>query len=213
MSLTKFIFYLIVLAGVAVGVINHYNSQHRGPYIAEIMDKAARYDDVGIAAEIDWVKLRAFMKADLIARAQKSNPITKGASRGAHLNPDHINKVVDYYIQPQNIVLLFRLKKGYAPYYYENDFVASVKAHKFTGIEVLFQHPENKSVSPVFGNAQVKAIFSLNKDIEWKMTELHVPLSLVPSYIPSAGEVDRTIETLNEKGLLRKPAVPQEKTE
>lgn len=210
MSLPKFIFYLLVLAGIAVGVINHLNAKHRDPYIAEIMDKAARYDDKGIAQEVDWEKLRTFMKLDLIQRAQKTNPVMGGA-RGANLRPDHISRVVDYYIQPQNLVLLFRLKKGYAPYYYESDFIASIKSHKLTGIEVVFQHPEAKSTSIALGQGQVKAIFSLNKDIEWKLTELHIPLMMVPSYIPEKDSTDDTIEKLNEKGILPKPKVNEEK--
>ncbi len=205
MSSAKIIFYLLLIGCVGAFTANHYNAKRRGPFIAEIMDKAARYDNEGIAAEIDWEKLRAFMKADLIERASKTNPMNRDRMRGAHLRPDHIKKVVDYYIQPQNIILLFKLKKGYAPYYYESDFIGSIKSHNLTGIEVIFQHPERESVNPVLGHTQVKAIFQINQDLEWKMTELHIPLYFVPEYIPSADKEDDTIEKLNDKGLLRQP--------
>lgn len=214
MSFTKFIFYLILIAGVAAGVINHLNAKKRTPYIYSITDMAARYEDKAIAAEVNWEKLRAFMKADLIERASKTNPLTGDKSRGDHLRPEHINQVVDYYIQPQNIVLLFRLKKGYAPYYYESDFISSIKPYKLTGIEVTFDHPEKKSVShPIYGKANVKANFTLNNRLEWELTQLHVPLYFVPDYIPTAEEEDMTIEKLNEKGLLPGIKTDSQKTQ
>jgi hypothetical protein len=121
------------------------------------------------------------MKEDLQSRSRSLNSINAQLSQ--NLTPEHIDRVVDYYVQPQNLILLFRLHKGYASDYDPQDFVEEVGFSGLTGFQVDFKHPDPTIASSLYGSQRVEGVFQF-RNMRWKMTELHVPLHYVPSYIP-----------------------------
>ena len=72
----------------------------------------------------DFDRLRAFLKQDLLAKKNDKSPIGSlyAASGPATTN---IDKVVDYYVQPQNIAILPYLHKTTFPDIPVRDFILS----------------------------------------------------------------------------------------
>ena len=173
--LTGFVLLVFVLVG-ALGI------HSKNAVVGEIIAASRRGDVAGFAARVDWVPLRAFLKQDLTA--QKKSLGAYGEAMGPPLS--RIEKVVDYYVQPENIDIAYYYHEELFPQVKEEDFIDSTGYAFPFGFQVTLGFPKDVSVEdvPQVMKDRMKArfVFRLN-GLTWKIKEMHVPLFMVPAYV------------------------------
>jgi hypothetical protein len=146
------------------------------------MIAASRKDDVAaLAARVDWESLRAFVAEDLAA--QKKFVGAQGATIGPA--EAEITKVVDYYLKPENIDILYYQHQKRLPQSREEDFIGGQGYAPPFGFQVTLVYPKkavtaDPILSAIKDRIKVKFVFGLD-GLTWKVKEMHVPLYLAPS--------------------------------
>ncbi len=159
---------------------------------AEMIDALTRNDSAGVAARVDFDRLRAFLKQDLLAKKNDKSPIGSlyAASGPATTS---IDKVVDYYVQPQNIAILPYLHKTTFPDIPVQDFILSRGYAPPYGFSLTFGLPpqalSDSAMRAAAERFQVRAVFRLS-GLTWKLAELHAPLFMVPAHVYSQPAVE-----------------------
>lgn len=176
---------LLVLAAAAAWGACLYG---KGKVVDELVAASQGNDAAAFAARVDWEGLRAFLKEDLAA--QKKSPI------GASMGPDagRIGAIVDYFIQPENVGILYYWHDEVFKGIPERDFIhASGFAPPF-GFYVTLALPdaalqENAQARAFRDRMKVRAVFRLD-GLTWKVRELHVPLFMVPRHVYNVPAID-----------------------
>jgi hypothetical protein len=149
--------------------------------VKELIADVNRNDAAAFAARIDFPALREFLKADIAANKTGSGAL--GASVGPEL--PQIGPVVDYFVQPENVDVLFYqreiwfkdiqpeafvVERGYAlPY----GFQVTLGLPKAGG-------PQTDDIPPEWrGRLKARVTFRLGLK-GWHVTEMHIPLFMVP---------------------------------
>ena len=172
------IFAIIALLSLPIGYYIYSAGQKN---IIRELKKASQENDLQtMSNRIAWEKLRKFTKAD-ITKTKKALG-NYGTTIGPHLSK--VDEVVDYYILPENLALLFHYHDKYFPDVTEDDFIHKIGYAPPFGFSVTLGYPENakkgRGMNPLLKERlKVKAVFRLSP-FTWKMTELHVPVFMVP---------------------------------
>lgn len=156
---------------------------------------ASQKDDVAAFAErVDFDAVRAFLKQDL--NRQRTMPLFQGVSAG--LSEQKISEVVDYYVQPENIDILYYYHEQVFENLPERDFIHSITYTPPYGFSVTVGFPKTVSTSNAQGDAaaiaaardrfKVRAVFALD-GLTFKMKELHVPIFMTPRHVYSTPAV------------------------
>lgn len=151
---------------------------------AELVAALERNDTSAVAARVDFDKLRAFLKQDLLAKKNDKSPIgALYASSGPATN--NIDKVVDYYVQPENIAILTYLRNTTFPDIPISTFIVSRGYAPAYGFSLTFGLPpealKDSAMRAAAERFQVRAVFRLS-GLTWKLAELHAPLFMVPEH-------------------------------
>ena len=184
----RIIFAASALALIAIAAIVYVFSKDK--VIDEMMAAAHRADVTAFSSRIDWAGAREYAKADLAKQ--------KGGIGGDQMGPSKgdIPRVVDYYMQPANLDILFYLREQLFPDIPEKEFIQSVSYAPPYGFTVTLGIPKNMGVRdggdvPEALRDRLKAWATFRLDgLTWKLREFTVPLFLVPPHVYNTPAVD-----------------------
>jgi hypothetical protein len=169
---------LVLLALVVAGFCYVHS---KSAVIDELIAASRRADVAAFSSRVDWEVLRANIKQDLAA--QKKNMGEMGASMGPAAG--QIDKVVDYFVQPENIDIAFYLHTEMFPQVKEEDFIDSTGYAFPFGFYVTLGLPKgggNNDIPQMLRDRlKVRVVFRLD-GLTWKMREMHVPLFMTPAH-------------------------------
>lgn len=187
---------MLLRLGILVGIIvllaaGYFSySYSKDKVIAEMIAATERQELDNFAARVDWDALRSFLKQDLVERKNQPNPYNLPTGPDA----SKIDSIVDYYVQPANIDILF--------YYHEEvfsdvplaDFIDSTGFVPPFGFYVTVAYPKNLAqgnniVAATRDRMKVRADFLLD-GTTFKIKKLHVPLFMVPPHVYSTPAVN-----------------------
>lgn len=180
---------LIVAAMSAAAGIFWYASARSVP--AEVIAAMEQGDVAGLAARVDFDALRAFLKEDLRAKKNDKSPIGS-LTAGAGPSMDKIDSVVDYYVQPENIPIIYAMRDSAARDIPVEKFVVSRGYVAPYGFSLTFGAPPEllkDGARAIADRYRVTVVFTLSGGA-WKITEMRVPLYMVPQFTYSQPAVD-----------------------
>ena len=170
---------LLLLSIIPAGA--YFYSHSREAVIAEFIHASQTNNVNAMAERIDFASVRESLKQDL--KRQKA-PGLFVAQGGPGL--DAIDRVVDYYVLPENIAILY--------YFYDMTFegVAEAQFIREKGFEAPFgfQITLGMPAEGVKGDAMVSAVrdqvkarlvFGLD-GLTWKLKEIYMPAFMVPAH-------------------------------
>lgn len=173
------IFLAIVVLSLPAGYYAYDSSQKA--VIAEMVAAAQQSNVSAMAARVDWESLRSYLKTDIDDQKRFLGP------RGAMVGPAQgdIARVVDYYVQPQNIDILFYQRLRLFPGVAVEAFIERVIFAPPFGFKVTLIYPKGAATSdPVMAlmrdRVKVDIVYRLDKTLTWKIKEMGVPIYLVP---------------------------------
>ena len=122
------------VALIAIAAIVYVFSKSK--VVDEMIDAAHRADVAAFSSRIDWAGAREYAKADLAKQ--------KGGIGGDQMGPakTEIPPVVDYYMQPANLDILFYLREELFPNIPEKDFIQSISYSPPYGFTVTVGLPK-----------------------------------------------------------------------
>jgi len=168
---------LIALLFITVATMNILAREH----VSAKLIKATKTGDIATIDHLtDWAALRDWLKEDLKHRADSA--IAK--STGHALSDEKIDKLVDFYIRPDNIPSLFFFQKEVAPNVNPADFIRDVTFDGVSRMVVTIAFPPQEDKPWINSLEPVRAIFEL-ENMEWKLVELHTPFYLLPKDAPN----------------------------
>lgn len=173
------------VAVIAIATIVYFYSKDK--VIDEMIDAAHRADVAAFSSRIDWPGAREYAKTDLAKQ--------KGGLGGDQMGPakGDIPRVVDYYMQPANLDIIFYLREELFPNIPEKDFIQSVSYSPPYGFTVTVGLPKNVGGGeiPEGMRSRIKAWATFRLDgLTWKMREFTVPLFIVPPHVYSTPAVE-----------------------
>lgn len=157
--------------------------------IEEITDITRRSDVDAAAALVDWEHLRGFLKEDIAGQKKKMG------SYAASVGPaeEMIGKIVDYYVLPENIDILFYYRELLFPQAEIHDFIHSEGFYPPFGFQVTLGYPKSLpargDMSAVLRDKMTARLVFRLDGFSWKLKEAHVPLFMVPKQIHEARAV------------------------
>ena len=170
---------LLLLSIIPAGA--YFYSHSREAVIAEFVRASQNNDVNAMANRIDFVSVRASLKEDL--KRQKS-PGLFVAQGGPAL--DSIDRVIDYYVQPENIAILY--------YYYdmtfegiaETQFIREKGYTPLLGFQIVLGMPDTATkgdamVSSMREQVKARLVFGLD-GLTWKVKEIYMPAFMVPAH-------------------------------
>jgi hypothetical protein len=172
---------LSLLAAVAVVALVYMFSKQT--VVDEMIEAAHRTDVAAVSARIDWEGLRKSVKTALA----KQKKMIGGDQMGPP--PGEIPKIVDYYLQPENLDILFYYREELFPAVPAREFIHSVSFSPPYGFTVTLGFPKSLATAdmPATVRDRTKAWITFRLDgLTWKARELSVPLFMVPRQVYSA---------------------------
>lgn len=169
---------VMMLASPCIFLMHKYTMERT---VDELVAAAKADDAEAVAARVDWDGLRAQLKE--LIRAQKAAMGQHAAMAG----PDdaQIDAVVDYYVMPENIPILFYHHDLIFPGVAEEDFIHSVSYYPPFGWQMTVGYPKNAEgqggelATLAQDRLKVRLIFRLD-GLTWKLSEMQVPIYMVP---------------------------------
>lgn len=159
---------------------------------AEVVSAIERADIDALAARVDFEALRAFLKEDIRRQKTDTSPLGRHMT-SAGPSIDKIDAVVDYYVQPANIEILYYMRNSAAADVPVQSFVVSRGYAPPYGFALTFGAPpelvQDSAAKLAAERYKVRAVFGLS-GFKWKITELHAPLFMVPRTAYSQPAVD-----------------------
>lgn len=168
---------ILVLLSLPIGYFI-YSSKDR--VITELITAAQNNDLSAMSARVNWEDTRSFMKQDT-ANTKKAL-----GGYGDNIGPDlsKIDEVIDYYIQPENIALLFHYRDRLFSDVTERDFIESISFAPPFGFHVKLAYPENAAKGRDMNallKDKLKARIVFRMDgLSWRVKEIHVPIFMMP---------------------------------
>jgi hypothetical protein len=172
----------LVLSGfgaVLIGLTVFFYVHSKNAVMAEVI-AASRHNDVAaFARRVDWEGLRAALKTEIAEKKASSGEY--GRSTG----PDvpQIGKIVDYYVQPENIAVLYHEHAEIFPQAKEEDFIDNTGYFFPFGFQITLGYPKSVPAHDMAKVMQdrlkVTLIFQL-QGLTWKLRRMDVPLFMVP---------------------------------
>ena len=171
----------ILLLLATIPAVAYLYTHSRDAVITEFVRASQNNDVNAMASRIDFASVRASLKEDL--KHQKA-PGLFSAPGGPAL--DSIDRVIDYYVQPENIAILY--------YYYDMTFegVAEtqfIRDKSFTpifGFQITLGMPDTATksdamVSSMRDRLKTTLVFGLD-GLTWKLKEMYIPAFMVPAH-------------------------------
>jgi hypothetical protein len=169
---------VLMLLAIPLGAAKYYNEQYVQNTVA---DSARNYSIADIRERTDWDALRAWLKQDL--RKRTHNYIAQ--SSGFNLDDQEISDLVDFYVQPVNLPLLFYYHTQRAADTDPGSFIRSTKMISPTRMQMELNYPVKDDSAEWKKNLPPLVAEFKFKEMSWKLTKLHTPLHLLPKKAPS----------------------------
>lgn len=161
--------------------------------IVEELAQAARDQDMeAFQSRLDFGALRSFLKSDL----KKKSKAVRGGSVKVPIGPepDKVSELVDFYVQPERIGLLFGLKDKIFPDADPQDFVWDVSFYGPFAFAVTVGYPTKKGQQTLFSERMSTVTFVFKgHGWVWKAKEMHVPLFMVPIEQYDDAEIEKLL--------------------
>jgi len=179
---------LLITFNLTAGGIYFFSKER---VIAETIAAARARDATALSARIDWEGLRVFLKEDI--SKMKRTLGSKGSDIGPPLSK--VEAVVDYYAQPENLGLLYYYRDQLFPKLPEEAFIESTGFFPPYGFYIMLSYPA--AGGPAMGDMgalmkdrlKARVVFRLD-GLTWKISELHLPIFLVPRQSFSVPAID-----------------------
>lgn len=171
----------ILLGWMAISSLAFYLLDHsKDRVIGEVIASAHAKNADALSGRIAWDGLRAQLKESIAEQKKQLGQYSTNIGP----NNEQIAPVVDYYVRPENLAILFHYHDVLFPDVPEGDFIDSAGYYPPFGFHVTFGYPKNRPVSdPAMAllkdRVKVRAVFKLD-GFTWKISELQVPIMLVP---------------------------------
>lgn len=147
--------------------------------IAEMTAASRANDAAAFGDRVDWEAVRAFLKADIGRQKQVPHAGAVGPPAAK------VGGIVDHYIRPENVPVLFHYHDNLFPGVREEDFILSSGFAFPFGFDVTLAYPASNPLNlgmPKLMHERLRARFVFGLDgLTWKIREMHVPLMMVPS--------------------------------
>ncbi len=183
------IFFLVIGMVTAAGLFLFYSQK---AVEAEVAAAIERGDVAGLAARIDFDNLRSFLKQDLLAEKNDKSPIG-GLYAGTGPDISKIDAVVDYYVQPENIAILYEMRDTAAKDIPVTAFIVGRSFAPLYGFALTFGAPpeltKDSGARAIADRYRVRLVFRL-RGFKWQVSEMHVPIFMVPAFTYSQPAVD-----------------------
>ncbi len=183
-----FITAFVLLAGYVV-VYASAVELSKDRVVEELVVAARAHDADGLRDRLDFRALRSFLKSDLKKKAKA----VRGGSVTIPIGPepDKIDEIVDFYIQPERIDLLLNLKPNIFPDADPQDFVWDVDFHGPFAFAVTVGYPAEDEQQTLYSErmSTMTFIFKAHGWV-WRAKEMHVPLFMVPRETYSDEEIE-----------------------
>lgn len=168
---------ILMLLAIPLGAAKYYNEQYVQNKVA---DSARNFSIADIRERTDWDSLRAWLKKDLNRRTQSYI----AQSGGFNMTDQEIKNLVDFYVQPVNLPLLFYYHRQRAANTDPGSFIRSTKMISPIRMQMELNYPASeKTVAWKKNLPPLVAEFEF-KEMSWKLTKLHTPLHLLPNRVP-----------------------------
>lgn len=157
-----------------------FNMATRGTAIDDLKEATRKADIEQFSKRINWEDTRAFTLADIISKKEKQPhniDIGPSLSRAA--------EIVEFYIQNDNIALLYFFKDKLFPDLSEDRFIWDTGFYGLNGFYVTIGYPLGyipegwQQEPPLSRVLRVQVLFEL-QGLSWRVVGLKVPLFMVP---------------------------------
>lgn len=147
--------------------------------IAEMIAASRANDAAAFDGRVSWEAVRAFLKEDIARQKQAPQASAIGPAAAK------VGSIVDYYIRPENIPVLYHYHDTLFAHVREEDFIVSSGYVFPLGFDVTLAYPASNPLNlgmPKLMHDRLRARFVFGLDgLTWKIREMHVPLMMVPS--------------------------------
>jgi Protein of unknown function (DUF2939). len=142
-------------------------------------------DREALEERVEWNELRAYLREDLTAQAK----LMKSARLPGGIATSQVDPVVTHYVQPENLEMLFTLKRAFVPDIPAADFLRETSIAGPGSFKMVFTYPRSAPKAEYVPAAlRVEAIFKLDW-FTWKVQALEVPAPIVPKRIVTAEQL------------------------
>lgn len=160
--------------------------------IAEMISASRANDVAAFGNRVDWEAVRAFLKEDLGRQKQAPHASAVGPAAAK------VSGIVDYYVRPENIPVLYHYHDTLFAEVREEDFILSSGYVFPLGFDVTLAYPASNPLNlgmPKLMHERLRARFVFGLDgLTWKIREMHVPLMMVPSQERALPRPDKAAE-------------------
>ncbi|HYD18705.1 MAG TPA: hypothetical protein VEF76_09520 [Patescibacteria group bacterium] len=170
-----------ILALLLAPAVYFLTIEAKSRVVEELIAASRRNDAAAFAARIDWDAVKNRLKDDL-------HDARKGGIFTANFGPSEaqIVPVVEHYIRPENVPVVFYFRDKLFKGVPEEDFIESTGFAPPFGFFVTLAYPKtgpgavSGDMRALRDRLQVRFVFRLS-GMTWKVREMHVPLFMVPS--------------------------------
>lgn len=180
--MTPFRWFLLLWFFVISPLLSYGVIYSKDRIVENVLAMADRGDAAGIEALVDWEALCAQLKQSIALQKKHLG------TYNTHIGPadNMVAPVVDYYVQPGNLAVLFYLRDQFFAGVPAKSFLQSVGYYPPFGFHMTFGYP--KGIAPrgeavtalLQDRVKVRVIFQLTP-FKWRLMALEVPIYLVPA--------------------------------
>lgn len=172
---------LSLLGAVALAALGWFISKEA--VIDDLIEASRRADVAAFSDRVDWEGLRESVKTDLAKQKKMIGGDQMGPPAG------EIPRIADYYLQPENVDILFYYREELFPSVPEREFIHKISYAPPYGFTVTLGFPKSLATAemPAVMRDRMKAWVTFRLDgLTWKARELSMPLFMVPRQVYSA---------------------------
>lgn len=168
------IFLVVMGAGTLLAASLLVQDATKRAVIYDLADAARSGNIHALNEYTDWNSVRNWMKKDL-------------KQRDVATSPEKVDKLVDYYVRPENLPSLLYYYKTAAGGASPEAFIRDARFSGMTEITVELAAPPQFD-KPWISNLQpVRAVFALD-GLQWKLKRLDAPDYLIPADAPTTAK-------------------------
>ncbi len=183
MIMVRYLFFAMLAFGVFNLLYGAFAYFGQRAVIHDFIQAAAQNDPAIIDRRVAWDDLRESLNDRLPETLSATSGLLGGRTLGP--SPDQVPAIVDYYVRPENLEILFYFRTLFFADVPPEDFIHSsfwVSPYRF---HITAGYPQGHEVTSETGISlptnmmRVRMVFAL-RGMRWQMTEMHVPVFLIP---------------------------------
>lgn len=155
----------------------------RQAVINELVAATETEDADLFAQRVSWEELRAFLKDDIPGRLDGMRKMLGGLALGP--SPAQVPDIVDYYVQPENIEVLFLFREQFfadvpvTSFIHDSGWDTPYGFYITLGYPLDHPMPDAMNISMPANMLRVRLVYRL-RGMTWRLTAMHVPPLLMP---------------------------------